>query len=413
MKITRIAVFFALTIVHVNVIHCYPQKTLQGNSSSMILLPKEITKTNKQKILVHYMPWFEDTITSINGKWGQHWTMANKNPSVFLPDGKREIAAHYYPLIGPYASSDTNVLRYHMLLMKYAGIDGVIADWYGTQALHDYSQIKKNTDALFIQVESAGLQMAICYEDAALTKARAANGTGLIAAAQQDFAYLQQHYFQHGSYIKVNNSPLLLCFGPNILERPWFWQKAFSGLNEKPCLLTLWYKGANAGYMGMGEFPWIDANNIKSLQDFYRDRSRLYLRSIAGAYPGFRDYYQQGGWEKNLFIIDHNGTATLETTLELARESQLPFVQICTWNDFGEGTMIEPTLEFNFRFLETVQRYSGVPYTIAELRLIYQWYILCKKYKTNVLVQTQLLQSYYFLISLDIKKAGEIISHLR
>ena len=32
-----------------------------------------------------------------------------------------------------------------------------------------------------------------------------------------------------------------------------------------------------------------------------------------------------------------------------------PIVQLATWNDWGEGTQIEPSAEFGYRDLETVQ----------------------------------------------------------
>ena len=57
--------------------------------------------------------------------------------------GRREIASHAYPLIGPYDSNDPHVLEYHVLLMKLAGID-----WYGTSTLHDYETIHRNTARL-------------------------------------------------------------------------------------------------------------------------------------------------------------------------------------------------------------------------------------------------------------------------
>ena len=74
--------------------------------------PVPVSKTNPMKLYVHYMPWFESKETN-NGTWGQHWTMANKNPDEVSSDGKRQIASFYYPLIGPYASSDQDVIEYH------------------------------------------------------------------------------------------------------------------------------------------------------------------------------------------------------------------------------------------------------------------------------------------------------------
>jgi len=57
--------------------------------------------------------------------------MDHFDPDTVNVSGERQIASWYYPLIGPYDSSDPAVLEYHVLLMKLAGVDGVIVDWYG------------------------------------------------------------------------------------------------------------------------------------------------------------------------------------------------------------------------------------------------------------------------------------------
>ena len=33
----------------------------------------------------------------------------------------------------------------------------------------------------------------------------------------------------------------------------------------------------------------------------------------------------------------------------------VPLVQLCTWNDWGEGTQVEPSHEYGYRDLEVVQ----------------------------------------------------------
>jgi Glycosyl hydrolase family 99 len=189
---------------------------------------KPVIKTNSQKLYVHYMPWFETPATSGTGQWGQHWTMANENPNIILSNGRRQIASWFYPMIGPYDSDDRDVIDYHLLLMKYAGIDGVIVDWYGTFNVDDYALNKRNTDSLFNRIPYAGLQFDICYEDASIVQVTTATGTGTVAAAQQDFSYLQSHYFNSSNYIKINNQPLLLDFGPQVLTTTSDWAQAFS-----------------------------------------------------------------------------------------------------------------------------------------------------------------------------------------
>src|SRR5690242_5606191 len=65
------------------------------------------------KLYMHYMPWFQTPASqggTAGGSWGWHWTMNTQNPNIVDSSGKRQIAAHYYPKIGPYDSTDPSVL---------------------------------------------------------------------------------------------------------------------------------------------------------------------------------------------------------------------------------------------------------------------------------------------------------------
>jgi len=382
----------------------------QDTTTTVTTGAKAVTKTNSQKVFVHYMAWFEDKSTSGTGRWGSHWTMANENPDVILPNGRRQIASWFYPMIGPYASSDRDVIDYHLLLMKYAGIDGVIVDWYGTHTVFDYPLVKRNTDSLFKRIPNAGLQFGICYEDQTLGHVKAEANIDTVEAAKEDFAYLQSSYFGSSSYIKINGQPLLLDFGPQGMKTTADWSQAFSGLSTKPLLLSLEYQGNLTGSSGSGEFAWVSPGNLTDLQDFYQTRAPHLATAFAGAYPGFKDFYLQGGWGNTLFVTDHNGAATLQSTLNAAKSSSLPYLQLITWNDYGEGTMIEPTLDFNFSFLQTIQTYTGVKYSVTELQLIYKWFTLRKKYVGNATVEQKLTQAYNSLVALDTANATTIIS---
>ena len=117
---------------------------------------------SQRMILAHYMPWY--VAKPFSQVWGWHWTMNHFDPEQVV-NGERPIASHFYPLIGPYDSGDPYLLEYHLLLMKLAGIDGVVVDWYGLQDFRDYRVLHRNTQRLVDQVERLGMKFAICYED--------------------------------------------------------------------------------------------------------------------------------------------------------------------------------------------------------------------------------------------------------
>lgn len=58
--------------------------------------------------------------------------------------------------IGPYDSGDPDVLEYHLLLMRYAGVDGVLIDWYGSHKVRDYGPNLDNSEALISKMKPIG-----------------------------------------------------------------------------------------------------------------------------------------------------------------------------------------------------------------------------------------------------------------
>ena len=113
------------------------------------------TDTFDKPVYMHYMPWFDSP--NYNTNWGAHWTMANKNPNLIVDEitGKREIASHYYPLIGPYDSQDPDVIEYHFLLMKYSGVDGILINWYGKVGTNgDIDLLLENSKLLLTNASS-------------------------------------------------------------------------------------------------------------------------------------------------------------------------------------------------------------------------------------------------------------------
>lgn len=341
-----------------------------GETPNPPTTPTPITKTQTLKVYAHVMPWF-DTPTSA-GSWGLHWTMNNRDPEVIDGAGRRQIASHYYPLTGPYSSSDPDVIEYQLLLMKYSGIDGVLVDWPGTIEHVDYPQNLAHSNALIERTMALGLEFAVVYED---QNVRIAGDAGVVqdrrTAAKGDMTYARDNYFSEANYIRVNGAPLLLTFGPQTFESPEDWTDIFSVLPEKPLFLTLWYEAGDAGANAGGEYAWIFEHN-GHLDEFYQ-------RAIPGlkmgsAYPGYHSFYAEGGWSGPTWAIEHNGTQTFGATLDKALAAGVEYLQLATWNDYGEGTMIEPTEEFGFSLLTTLQERLGVNYGEAELELILRLY---------------------------------------
>jgi hypothetical protein len=406
-------VVLVLTYLVVGLLVCSCNKNVPDQPADFKVVkfdPVAVSKSNSVKTWAHFMPWFENPETLGEGKWGMHWTMNTKNPEVTDKAGKREIASHFYPLTGPYASSSSDIIEYQLLLMKYSGIDGILIDWYGSTDWNDYKSNRINSEAIINALDKVGLKFAIVYEDQTIPMVVKEDPTvDRISAAQADMLYLEQNYFSNPYYIKIDGKPLLLVFGPSQFHQPAEWEEIFSVLSNNPCFITLNGSSNQAGEKASGEFIWVDNS---SLDNKYGNMSKFDV-FIGGAYPGFLDFYKEGGWGEGFsWSIDMNNGETLRQNLQKAKNSGADYVQLITWNDYGEGTMIEPTQELGFKLLENVQDFTGVDYSTSELEKIFDLYNLRKSKESNSEYQKFLDQSFYYLVSLQTDKAIHLIDSL-
>ena len=96
----------------------------------------------------------------------------------------------------------------------------------------------------------------------------------------------------------------------------------------------------------VGAFDWPVPDQSKTTETFLRD-SKKWKHRIPVAFPGFNDFYQQAGISKQWRQIPEQAGGTFRETLRQALATESPVVQIATWNDWGEGTMIEPSVELS------------------------------------------------------------------
>ncbi len=387
--------------------------------------------TNDKPVMVYYMPWY--AAKPFSAEWGWHWTMNHFNPDKVNASGEREIASWYYPLIGPYDSADPAVLEYHVLLMKLAGIDGVIVDWYGSADYFDYAAVNRNTARLFDYTRKAGLKFAICYEDQTIR--RLIDGNRLSAAeaihhAQREILYLQTNFFRDPSYFRLKGKPLLENFGPQYFLSSTNWDEIFSVLDasERPNFFT----EDNRLDAGLGAFGWppmwlsqqpgaggvLSEAALKNYLADFEKKSASWPAFISSAFPRFHDIYQRAGvrdyWG---YLGDRNGE-TLRENFNRAWTNNSALVQIVTWNDFGEGTTIEPTREYGFRDLRLIQDLCRRkldpkrPLPTNDLASAFQFYNLRRNSATNAALASALDQVFTNAVSGQEEKALDQLSKL-
>ena len=380
--------------------------------------PVSVSKTYSKPVYVHYMPWFETPEFAEFGNsnfnnWGIHWTMANKNPENFLSENKREIATHYYPLIGPYDNGEPDYCEYAAVLIKLSGIDGVIFDYPGHNYYSDNRLIHDHTIAMIPWLEKVGLKFAVSYEDVVLNGLSDFTGTSIIELAKEHFIYMDNNFFNKDFYFKISNTlkPVVLNFGPQVIKNDDEWLDVFSetdmGVNFFP--LAYHPKYYNLTTSASGVFAWVGEVQNNDLYNY----SEQFDFTGGGAMFEFREFYEEGGWGTTgqSDISNKNGDLFKET-LERAKVSNVDFIQLITWNDWGEGTAIEPSLDYGFHQLTIIQEFVGMQPNPSDLELAVKLYQKRKKFKGKELENRKLDQVFYYLISLQLDKARNLLNEL-
>jgi hypothetical protein len=259
----------------------------------------------------------------------------------------------------------------------------VVINWYGTRDKWDFPFNLRGADNIAREAVAMGMKIAICYEDwttvadMGVSWGEEPTGTVRTAGLEQmrlDFEYIRDNYTSKSNYLKdETGAPLVLIFGPRNFMIPADWSNTldtvFAG-QPKPKLISL-----SGRSVGDGHFSWFgDLSSYDSTKDNETQtlgNVATYLSQFYGsqdstmgsAFPGFHDYYAEGNNGTSYGQLPTYNGQTLEVGINQANTHFPPFLQLATWNDWGEGTCFEPTQEeigtpaSHFRHLLNLQQH--------------------------------------------------------
>jgi glycoprotein endo-alpha-1,2-mannosidase len=95
-----------------------------GGADSHIALPGSPVGATVGEVAIFYYPWY-GTLDR-DGAW-QHWQQHGNTPPA-------QIASGWFPVRGPYSSSDPGVVRAQMREIAAAGVQTVIVSWWGRES---------------------------------------------------------------------------------------------------------------------------------------------------------------------------------------------------------------------------------------------------------------------------------------
>jgi hypothetical protein len=339
----------------------------------------------KPLFIAHYMTWFG--IPETSGQWYLWKFMmqgiaADKqhDPDYFLPNGRRNIAAVHYPVIGPYDSTDPDVLEYHVLLAKEAGIDGFMVNWYGLRDRGERRQEDKGFEQLLRTAERLDFKVCINFDDKCSFPPYQ-NLTGRKEAVNYAKETLKEAMFKYASspaYLKIDGRPVISNFGWWYVAADSMEQTSFSPAEWKEIIDYLkdyrpffihdyqyhWKKSIEeTGFLTSADsvFPWIGMKNdrIAFIEESRKLLKEGKIRMVSGiANPGFDNTACQG-WGGGISIIPRREGQEYRDNLDEAIRYGAGFIQIVTWNDFTEGSTVEPTEEYGDLYLKITSEYAN------------------------------------------------------
>jgi len=135
---------------------------------------------------------------------------------------------------------------------------------------------------------------------------------------------------------------------------------------------------------------------LKNYLADFNQKAAAWPAFISSAFPRFHDVYQRASVRNYWgYLGDHRG-GTLRETLVCGMTNASSVVQVVTWNDFGEGSMVEPTQEYGYRDLGIIQdcrrKYlePDFPRNTNDLTLAFRFYNLRRQFSTNALMSAKL-----------------------
>jgi hypothetical protein len=299
-----------------------------------------------RKIIAFYYPWYGNPGTD-----GQyiHW-----NHNVLGVDyekqyaGGDDIGANFYPQLGCYSCNDHDTIRTHMQWMCDAGIDIISVSWWGIDTFED-----KTTPLLLDCANEFGLK--VCFHIEPFDGRNA-------STTKQSIAYLIDKYGNHPAFYReesMGNRPMFFIYDSYQVS-PDEWSQILSpggvdtirGTKYDSILIALWVNPheedsmLQTGFDGFYSYFAADnchygssPSNWDSLQKWASANSMIFIPCVG---PGYLDTRIRP-WNTST-TRDRGDGKYYDRMFVSAIKAKTRFIGITSFNEWHEGTQIEPAI---------------------------------------------------------------------
>ena len=326
----------------------------------------------EKAVYAHLCSWFRTK--EVSGKWemwNSDYPQNLSNPDVVNFDGTRQIAANSYPLTDLYDSTDPDILDYQFSLMKLSGIDGIVVDWDGRRLnAYRHDGLMKSLP----YIEKYNLKLIICYEEWCGYEPPDyyPDRPSQINAAVDELKWLCENLIDKSFYGIVNGKKPVLIFRK--IPDLWFIAEEYAPLREvadqhnASLIMPVWVDNSFIP-VSEGDYYWVSGFDeahrcddmkhcMKAYDKFLNDCKNSGRQIFGSVYPGFDDTYVWG-WGDLPRIAPRYEAERFKKLWEKSIEQDIDFVQLITWNDWNEGSHIEPANTFGYEYLKLNKKYSA------------------------------------------------------
>mgnify|MGYP000282917186 CR=1 FL=1 len=319
----------------------------------------EIDLNNVPKLVMAFYHGWYGSPEGPTKKWvhWNHWIMDIKtgkivkyhNPEKFVDEGRRDIGAVHYPLLGPYDVRSLETLKAHFKWAEDAGINVFVFDWFGPPG----GYIDKNFDIMLkaATILNSSLRFAILYDGYEYRKAPPEE-------VINELYYIIRNYGSHPKYLRLQEFPVTFIYASQYFPCN-TWAKIIRELRGKGLKALFLCDAVSKADEYLKVFDGIYTYSPAGVLNAGQDLLQLYSRMMyeAKRYRALCALTVLPGYDDTAvripgFIIERKNGETYNYTWSVVLELNPRWVMICSWNEWHEGTEIEPSLEYGYKYLE-------------------------------------------------------------